>query len=105
MIPIDIERMEAITSLRPGATWTETNGKLEWNDLVCGYKLDESVIEYIDPFESVLIPWGDVNWSNPSPGSEFPICLIILPFESNIEILAPKFGTPCCTGGGSISPT
>jgi len=47
MIPIDIERMEAITSLRPGATWTETNGKLEWNDNVQTQPTEDEIVEQI----------------------------------------------------------
>ena len=47
MIPIDIERMEAITSLRPGATWTETNGKLEWNDNVQTQPTEDEIAEQI----------------------------------------------------------
>jgi hypothetical protein len=47
MISIDIERIEAINSLRPGAIWTETNGKLEWNDDVQTQPTEDEIAEQI----------------------------------------------------------
>ena len=32
MIGIDIDRIKAISSLRPGAEWTDRGGELEWLD-------------------------------------------------------------------------